>query len=90
MKYEWDPDKERSNRSKHGVRFADAVAVFEDDRAITIEDPDHDEARFVTIGMAFSLNLLVVVFCYRHEDTIRVISARTAQPHERSIYANGI
>lgn len=56
MKYEWDPDKERTNRSKHGVRFADAVGVFEDDQAVTIEDPDHNETRFVTIGMAFSLS----------------------------------
>ena len=32
---EWDPAKERTNRAKHGVAFADATEVFEDARAIT-------------------------------------------------------
>ncbi len=29
MNYEWDPNKAKSNYKKHGVRFADAVGVFE-------------------------------------------------------------
>ena len=33
MNYEWNPNKARSNYKKHGVRFADAVGVFEDENA---------------------------------------------------------
>ncbi|MCC7359075.1 MAG: BrnT family toxin [Anaerolineales bacterium] len=33
VEYEWDQGKARSNREKHGVDFADAVTVFEDDQA---------------------------------------------------------
>jgi len=40
MNYEWDPNKAKSNFKKHGVKFADAVGVFEDENAITIQD-DH-------------------------------------------------
>ena len=62
MNYEWDPDKASRNFKKHGVHFADAIGVFEDDSAITIEDPDHAEDRFLTIGMDFMLRLLLVAY----------------------------
>jgi hypothetical protein len=39
VSYQWDPTKARANRAKHGVDFADAVGVFEDSRAITLDDP---------------------------------------------------
>ncbi len=42
MTYEWDPNKARSNLKKHGVRFSDAVGVFDDENAITIEDEYED------------------------------------------------
>ena len=45
MNYEWDPDKAKSNQKKHGIRFADAVGVFEDENAITIDDEHEREAR---------------------------------------------
>ncbi len=38
MNYEWDTNKAKSNYKKHGIRFADAVGVFEDENAITIQD----------------------------------------------------
>jgi uncharacterized protein len=37
--FQWDPKKADTNTKKHGVRFSDVVAVFEDPRAITIDDP---------------------------------------------------
>lgn len=40
MLYEWDSAKSRANLAKHGVDFADAVAVFEDDLALTRPDLD--------------------------------------------------
>jgi uncharacterized protein len=29
--YEWDPRKAATNLRKHGIDFADAVAIFSDD-----------------------------------------------------------
>jgi uncharacterized DUF497 family protein len=83
--YEWDSTKARMNFAKHGVHFADAVGVFEDDRAITIEDVSTDEERFKTLGMDFLGRLLVVVYTFR-EGTIHVISARTATASQRAVY----
>jgi uncharacterized protein (DUF4415 family) len=36
MTFEWDPEKARRNRLKHGVTFAEAVVVLEDELAVTI------------------------------------------------------
>lgn len=85
MNYAWDPNKARSNQVKHGVSFADAVAVFEDERAITIVDEYPDEDRFVTLGIDAIGRVLVVVYTYRDE-TIRIISARKATAIERQQY----
>ena len=51
MKFEFDPAKAASNLKKHRISFSDAEAVFYDDRALTMEDPDaQGEQRFLTIG----------------------------------------
>jgi len=85
MSYEWDPNKEKSNYKKHRVKFADAVGVFEDEDAITIEDDHKKEERFITIGMDFLSRILVVVYTFR-DVVIRIISARKATTRERKIY----
>jgi uncharacterized protein len=85
--FEWDPLKAEANYKKHGVRFAEALPVFEDEHAITVPDEDSDphEARFVTIGTGAKGRVLVVVYCYRGT-SIRVISVRPASPRERRQY----
>ena len=82
MKLEWDARKQRENLRKHGVEFADAVAVLEDPVAITVEDTDHDEQRFLTLGMDAIGRMLVVVYSYPGPDRIRIISARKAERNE--------
>lgn len=86
MSYQWDPRKAASNLEKHGMDFADAVGVFEDEWALTIKEQYvAGEQRFVTMGMDFLGRMLVVVYMYRNDD-IRLISARTATKRERRIY----
>jgi uncharacterized protein len=88
--YEWDPAKNRANLAKHGVDFADAVAVFEDDLALTRPDPDsRGERRFLTLGVDAFGRHLVVVFTERGA-RIRIISARLASKQERRPYETGI
>ena len=89
MGYEWDPAKARQNLRKHGVDFADAVTVLEDDAALTIRDPfSEQEQRWITLGMDAFGRLLVVVYTWRG-DRIRLISARLATPRERRQYEEG-
>ncbi len=86
MDYEWDPGKAVENLRKHKVDFADAVIALEDENALTIEDPAHDERRFKTLGMGPFLNILFVVHCERTENHIRIISARKADRIETKQY----
>jgi uncharacterized DUF497 family protein len=83
--YEWEPAKAAANYGKHRIDFADAVGVFEDDRAITIEDTSSEEERFKTLGSDFLGRVLVVVYSYRG-DRIRLISARKATAPQRNLY----
>jgi uncharacterized protein len=86
MEYEWDPDKAATNLQKHGVSFADAVAVFSDVFALTVADDFADEERFVTLGTDAFGRLLVISYTWRGEHTIRIISARKATRPERTQY----
>jgi uncharacterized DUF497 family protein len=89
LRFEWDPKKAASNLRKHKVSFEGAQTVFSDERALLINDPDHseEEERFVLLGLSSTMRLLVVVHCYRAADNvIRLISARKADAHERSLY----
>jgi uncharacterized protein len=88
--YEWDQAKNLSNLAKHGIDFADAVAVFEDDLALTRPDPDsRGERRFLALGVDGFGRHLVVVFTERGA-RIRIISARLATKQERKAYETGI
>ena len=84
--FEWDPRKAEINRRRHGVAFADAITVFDDPMAITIEEQDIDgEERSITVGMDHLGRLLVVVYVHRH-GRIRPISARKANQFEGAEY----
>lgn len=85
MVFEWDESKSRVNRRKHGVDFADAATVFEDERAVTIADENPDEERYATIGVDAAGRPLVVIYTMRGE-RIRIISARRATRRERAEY----
>ena len=90
IKFEWDKRKAQQNLPKHQVDFTEASTVFADTLSITIPDPDHseDEERWVTIGLSNRQRLLVVVHT-EEEETIRIISARTADRLERRKYEEG-
>ena len=90
MNYHWDKNKAEENLRKHGVDFADAVIALEDENALTIEDKDHEEQRFKTLGMGPYLNVLYVVHAYRDNDVIRIISARKADKTQIKQYYQGL
>ncbi|MCC7041158.1 MAG: BrnT family toxin [Burkholderiales bacterium] len=87
MDFEWDASKAARNLKKHGVAFEDAARVFLDDGRLEIHDgrEDYGEDRWATIGQVH-VAILYVVYTVRHEDTIRIISARRALSHEQEQY----
>jgi uncharacterized DUF497 family protein len=43
LSFEWDSTKAAANAAKHGITFEAAQAVFYDDDALLIPDPDHSQ-----------------------------------------------
>ena len=86
MEFEWDENKWRINRQKHGLDFRDAHLVFNDD-AFVVEDPhdDYDETRYILLGMLYQ-HIVIISFTVRDDDLIRIISMRKANKRERESY----
>jgi hypothetical protein len=85
-KFRWDDAKATSNFANHGVSFEVACGVFRDPFALEWldESEDYGEDRYSIIGMVKG-RLLYVAYIWRGE-TIRIISAREAEPYERRRY----
>ncbi len=89
LRFEWNPEKAKTNVKKHGISFEEARTVFNDEDAIEYFDPDHsqDENRFILLEMSVKLRALVVCHCFREsESVIRIISARRADSDEEKEY----
>ncbi|MER9626943.1 MULTISPECIES: BrnT family toxin [unclassified Mesorhizobium] len=90
MRFEWDPEKAKRNRAKHGVEFDLAKDVFKDPLHLIVPDRFEDgEQRWHAIGMIQGLVVLLVVHTYpdlEDEERIRIVGARKATPHERRRY----
>ena len=90
VQYEWETSKAVENVRKHGVDFADAIAVLEDpNRLEEIDDRFvYGEERIRVIGMTRE-KVLFVVATLPGEDTCRIISARRATRDEQDRYYAG-
>lgn len=88
--FDWDIEKARINRAKHGVSFEDACfAILDPYHLEEIDDRfDYDEERLRIIGLS-SQRLLFVVTLSHDESHYRIISARRADRHEESRYFSG-
>lgn len=92
--FEWDPEKARSNRLKHGVCFEEAATVFRDPRMLSLYDGKHSqgEDRWITLGISANGRLLVVCHTFTDETgnsaTIRLISSRKAAEAETKAYGD--
>lgn len=91
MIYEWDAEKAKANRRKHGISFDEAATVFLDPLALTYPDPDPSigEEREITIGYSARHQVVFVSHCQRG-NRVRIISARKATKGERKQYEEGI
>ena len=87
--FEWDSEKNRINQEKHKVSFEEAKSVFYDENAIQFLDEDHSdtEDRFLLLGRSYRMRILLIVHCYREQESvIIIISARKATKNESKFY----
>ncbi|MBY5404298.1 BrnT family toxin [Rhizobium laguerreae] len=89
-RFQWNDEKNRINKAKHGVSFETACLIWDDPQYLLIPDAAHDgEQRWLAIGAVGFVTVLVavhVIFGAEDEETVRVISARKATSHERRRY----
>ena len=89
IRFEWNPNKAKTNIEKHGISFEEASTVFADEKAVLFDDPDHseDEDRSILLGFSALARMLIVCHCLREDgNVIRIISARKATKTEEKQY----
>jgi uncharacterized DUF497 family protein len=84
VEFEFDEAKSRANRSKHGIDFVEAQALWLDEMFVEIPARTEDEPRFVVVGMISDKHWSAVI-TYRGE-RVRLISVRRARVEEVAIY----
>ena len=90
MDFEWDEEKNKENIRKHGFDFADAWEVFETPMRTALDlRENYGEDRWNGIGFLGN-RIVVVIFTYRSETVIRIISLRKALKHERKKFEKAI
>ena len=84
MKFEFDRRKSRSNRTKHGIDFVEAQALWDDPDVLEIPARTIDEPRCLVVGRVGDAHWSAIV-TYR-EDRTRIISVRRSRKEEIALY----
>ncbi|MCE5329968.1 BrnT family toxin [bacterium] len=82
--FEFDENKSKSNKQKHGIDFDDAKKLWEDFDYVEIPVMTSDEPRFLVIGKISEKHWTGII-TYRNEK-IRIISVRRSRKEEIDIY----
>jgi len=84
MDFEFDPKKSAVNKTKHGIDFREAQALWNDPDLIEIPVKTSDEPRYLVIGKISGKHWSAVI-TYRGE-RIRLISSRRSRKEEVDLY----
>jgi hypothetical protein len=82
--FEFDAAKSESNRTKHGIDFAEAQRLWNDPMLLEIPAKTEDEPRFLVIGLIDGKHWSAVLTC--RGANIRLISVRRARTEEVALY----
>lgn len=84
MEYEFDEQKSKINKSKHGIDFVEAQTLWEDIDLLEIPARTDDEPRAIVVGKIGDKHWSAII-TYRHEK-VRIISVRRSRREERELY----
>ena len=82
LDFAWDEAKDRLNRKRHGIAFADVVGFLDDPGLIERLDQREDYGEDRIIAFAKIEDRIVAIVYVERNDTIRLISARYATRDE--------
>lgn len=84
MKFEYDPNKSRSNLAKHGIDFETAKLLWRDQHRVELEATSAVEPRSLVIG-TIEGKIWSAIVTYRGT-SIRIISVRRSRDNEVLLY----
>jgi uncharacterized protein len=82
--FEYDAQKSVNNRSKHGIDFEEAQALWGDPRMLEVKARTTGEPRYLIVGRIAERHWSAII-TYRRE-RVRIISVRRARPEEVALY----
>lgn len=86
MEFEYDKAKSAANKTKHGIDFEQAKALWIDPKRVEFVARFSDEPRIGLVA-EFGGKLWSAIFTKR-EDRTRIISVRRTRQNEEAIYNN--
>ena len=84
MEFEFDPQKSKLNKAKHGIDFEQAQGLWADPNCIGFPARSEDEERFALLALLKG-KLWIAFYTYR-DRKIRIISTRRARMNESKLY----
>jgi len=84
MEFEYDINKSKTNKQKHGIDFEEAQFLWMDTKRIIIDARTIGEERKLLIA-AINKEIWSAIFTLRNKK-IQIISVRKARKNEKEIY----
>jgi uncharacterized protein len=84
MEFEYDPQKSKLNKKKHGIDFEEAQHLWEDMNRLQVQANSETEPRFALMAV-YGDKLWTAFFTIRNDRT-RIISVRRARKNEGRLY----
>ena len=86
MKFDFDPDKSRKNREKHGIDFIEARKIWADKGLIKDVPDSHKQGEQYWLAVGEIGGTIWSMIYNRRGDTIWIVSVRRARDYERTEY----
>jgi uncharacterized protein len=87
MIFEYDPEKSRINREKHGVDFEESQQLWDDEDGLVVPAQSETEQRWALLAVL--RDRVWVAFYTMRNESIRIISVRKARKNEEKLYDSG-
>jgi len=84
MEFEFDEEKSRANKLKHGIDFVEAKILWEDFDVLEIPARTVDETRILVIGKIGEKHWSAIIT--PRDERIRIISVRRSRKNEVALY----
>ncbi len=87
MKFEYDNNKSRINKEKHGIDFVEAQNLWKDENALIVPANTTDEESRYALISRLKQKCFVAIVTIR-ENVFRIISVRRCRKNEEKNYEN--